>query len=247
VRPNPTLVGQFARSMPPEYLRSFDWTAVSEHAGIALGRRPGFPALGACRTSRLPGIALCVVTDDRPGLLAAICAVFVEERLNIAAAEAYTRLTAPGQREAVDIFWVDRLDHAHPHEPLTDDELKQLEDRLAERLRDTTARSPSPLPQRATLRPETGRETIVRFVESAAGMLSAIEVEADDHTGMLFVLSHALSEEKVQIVSSRIRTEAGRAYDRFDVKELDDRPISSKRRLTLQVAILQAVHDAFAQ
>ena len=89
------------------------------------------------------------------------------------------------------------------------------------------------------------RETRVRFLEDREGMLNMLEVETDDRTGMLLVLSRTLFEQNVQIVSSQVRTEAGRVRDRFEVTELDDSPISPNRRLSLQVAILSAVQQTF--
>ena len=62
---------------------------------------------------------------------------------------------------------------------------------------------------------------------------------------MLLVLSRALYEQHVQIVSSLVRTKADRIHDRFEVTELDDSAISPERRLSLQVAILNAVQETF--
>jgi UTP:GlnB (protein PII) uridylyltransferase len=194
----------------------------------------------------LPGTTLCVVADDRPGLLATISAALVNERLDVTGAEAYTRKTANGHREAVDIFWVQRLDVDDPRRPLSVDDLRHLEttlDSLLEGGGTTSVRFPTQPPQ---ARP-AARETVVRFIENRGGVLTTLEVETDDRTGMLLVLSRALYEQSVQIVSSQVRTEAGRVRDRFEVTELDDVPIKPERRLVLQVAILNAVQEAFGR
>ncbi len=196
--------------------------------------------MGPCSAPRLPGTALCVIADDRPGLLATISAAFVKENLDIIAAEAYTRNLSSHQREALDIFWVQRLGVDDPRKPLTVGDMKRLEDTLAsmldEQLQPVNRQSSTPPPK-----PAGAIEANVRFVEGKEGQLSWLEVLTDDRAGLLLTLSRALFEQKVQIVSSHVRTEAGKVRDKFAITELNDAPISSERRLQVQVAVLTAI------
>jgi [protein-PII] uridylyltransferase len=242
---NPAYTKAFAESLPKAYAKSFDWAAIAEHGDVAARRKPGHVGIGSCYAPRLPGTALCVVADDRPGLLATISAAFVSERLDVIGAEAYTRKTTDGRREAVDIFWVQRLTEGDPRRPLTVDELRHLEATLDACILDNLSPKNVRLP---TLPPPSrvgATETVVRFIEDREGMLGTLEVETDDRAGMLLVLSRALFDQQVQIVSSQVRTEAGRVRDRFEVTELDDQPIRPDRRLLLQVAVMSAVQAAF--
>lgn len=245
MRHNPSATKAFAESLPASYRSSFDWAAISEHASISQRRSPGRPAIGAFYASRLPGHALCIIADDRPGLLATISAALVGERLDVIAAEAYTRRLPNDGREAVDIFWVKPLASPGEAQPLSPELLAQLEaslDRLlTEHYEPGSARIPTQRPQADA----TIVETTVRFIEDRQGTLSTLEVEASDRTGLLLVLTRALYEQKLQIVSSSIRTEGGRVRDRFEITELDESPIRPERRLLVQVAVLDAVQRSF--
>lgn len=244
MRHNPAQVKAFAESLPSSYRAGFDWAAIAEHAAISQRRRTGQPGVGTCFAPRLPGHALCVIADDRPGLLATISAALMGERLDVIAAEAYTRRISDVHREAVDIFWVRPLDRPDPERPLTPERLTHLEatlgQLLAEHYNPASTRIPTQPPPRGDL-----VETIVRFIENRGGMLSTLEVETNDRVGLLLVLASALYEQKVQIVSSSVRTESGRVKDRFDITELDDSPIQPDRRLLVQVAVLTAVQQTF--
>jgi len=240
VRPSPLKLQHFAETLPDAYRASFSWPTIREHATLSAERAPGRPTVGTCAAPRFPGTALCVIADDRPGLLATISAAFVRENLDIIAAEAYTRILPNHQREALDIFWAQRLGADDPRKPLTLGDLKRLEDTLASMLddqlqphsRQTTAPPP---------RPAGSVEANVRFVEDKEGQLSWLEVVTDDRAGLLLTLSRALFEQKVQIVSSHVRTDSGKVRDKFVITELNDDPINNERRLQVQVAVLQAI------
>jgi [protein-PII] uridylyltransferase len=240
VRPSPLYLQQFAETLPDAYRKSFSWPTIREHATLGATRTPGKPAVGACSAPRLPGTALCVIADDRPGLLATISAAFVREHLDIIAAEAYTRNLAKHAREALDIFWVQRLGGEDPRKPLSLGDMKRLEDMLASMLDDQlqpmSRQSTSPPPKLVGV-----IEANVRFVEDKDGQLSWLEVVTDDRAGLLLTLSRVLFEQKVQIVSSHVRTDAGKVRDKFAITELNDDPIGKERRLEVQVAVLSAI------
>jgi [protein-PII] uridylyltransferase len=240
VRPSPLHLQQFAETLPDSYRASFSWPTIREHTALSESRVPGKPAVGPCSAPRLPGTALCVVADDRPGLLATISAAFVKEQLDIIAAEAFTRTLPNRHREALDIFWVQRMDADDPRRPLSAGDIKRLEQTLSQMLDDQL----QPFNRSSTqppARPGGATEANVRFVEDKEGQLSWLEVETGDRAGLLLTLSRALFEQKVQIVSSHVRTDAGKVRDKFEITELNDDPISSERRLQVQVAVLSAI------
>lgn len=247
MRHNPAQAKAFAETLPASYRSGFDWAAVAEQAALSHRRRPGQPAVGTCYAARFPGTALCVIADDRPGLLATISAALISERLDVIAAEAYTRRITDQQREAVDIFWVHRVDVSDPDRPLSEELLTHLESTLSRLL----AEHYDPKDTRIPTQPPPARgafsETIVRFIEDKSGTLTTLEVETSDRTGLLLVLARALHEQRVQIVSSTVRTEKGRVKDRFEVTELDDSPIAPERRLLVQMAVLDAVQGTFGR
>ena len=81
----------------------------------------------------------------------------------------------------------------------------------------------------------------MRFLEASDGSFSTLEVETGDRSGLLLALAQALFNQRVQIVSSQVKTTGTRVYDRFSIVELDGSPISPSRRLEIQVAVLTAV------
>jgi [protein-PII] uridylyltransferase len=228
----------FPRSLPESYRRNFDAPAMAAHFAIAESRGAALVAIGAFPSNR-SGTALCVVADDRPGLLATISAALVLSRLDVIEAEAYTRRQPGKPDEALDVFWV-RHDppelRAAPVGPEHIEQLKStVEGLLAGKLDrtrvDSTRRIATP----------SAVETVVRFIEGSDGSFTTLEVETGDRSGLLLALSQALFGQRVQIIGSQVKTTGTRVFDRFSIVELDGSPINATRRLEIQVAVLSAV------
>jgi [protein-PII] uridylyltransferase len=237
--PSENFLRSFAASLPESYRANFDQAAIAAHARIARERESAPANIGAFFSNRVPGAAICVVADDRPGLLATISAALVLCGLDVIEAEAYTR-RIPGQHdEAVDIFWVRHENPSDHRLRLAHEEIVQLcqtligliEGRLERKKADASSRGSTP----------AAKETVVRFIEGEDGSFGTLEVETFDRSGLLLSLSQALFAQRVQIVGSQVKTRGGRVYDRFHIVELDNKPISPARRLEIQVAILSAI------
>ena len=228
-------LAEFVASMPPIYHESHDREAVEAHARVSAERGSRTANVGVYPAE--DGVqSICMVAEDRPGVLACMSAALVSERLDVVDAEVYTRRTAAERAEAVDIFWV-RLDKTDER-PLTATDADKLRETLCAllegRLDARDIGGVSPLSR--------GAETVVRFVEGADRALT-LEVETDDQSGLLLVLSRALFEARVQIAESEVRTLGGRVYDRFLICEFNGTPISPSRRLEIQVAVLSAIQQ----
>jgi UTP:GlnB (protein PII) uridylyltransferase len=227
-------LADFADSMPAVYHEGHDRAAVNEHARVWAERGPRSANVGVFPSDDGRQATVCMVADDRPGVLACMSAALVSERLDVIDAEAHTRRTSMERPEAVDIFWVRRLDG--DERPLTASDADTLRETLCAliegRIDARDIGGVSPL--------RRGGETVVRFVEGADKSLT-LEVETDDQSGLLLVLSRALFEASVQIAESEVRTLGGRVYDRFLICEFNGNPISPSRRLEIQVAVLSAI------
>jgi [protein-PII] uridylyltransferase len=231
----------FAASMPERYRESFDAVAIAHHAAI-VGRRGRSPAhLEIC--GRLPeGIAIvCVVADDRPGLLSRIAASLVIHSMDILSAQAYTRVSAAGTGEAVDFLWLRRIGAGGP--PLSELEC----DRIADVLRAlvTGERSMDTEVSGARAAPRQAFATRIAMSDTDKGEL-LMTIEASDRPGLLLAITRSLFRAGVQIVASEATTESGRVVDRFTIVEIDGSPVSEKRRRALQTDVLAAV-DAVAR
>jgi [protein-PII] uridylyltransferase len=230
----------FRASLPDSYRRNFDARASDAHFALSSERGERLACIGTFPSPR-PGTALCVTAEDRPGLLATISAALVLCHLDVIEAEAYTRRRPGYADEAVDVFWVRHDPQEKRGEPISPEDVQSLETTLIgllegkldrNRLADPTSRRPST---------PGSVETVVRFIEDREGSFATLEVETGDRSGLLLSLAQALFNQRVQIVSSQVKTNGSRVFDRFSIVELDGSPISAGRRLEIQVAVLTAV------
>jgi [protein-PII] uridylyltransferase len=240
VPPSEDFLRSFAASLPESYRNNFDSSAVAAHARVARERESAPANIGAFFSNRVPGAAICVVADDRPGLLATISAALVLCGLDVIEAEAYTRRIPGKHDEAVDIFWVRHEDPADHRLRLSHEEIVQLCQTLIGLIEGKLDRRKPDAASRAAATP-AAKETVVRFIEGEDGTFATLEVETFDRSGLLLSLSQALFAQRVQIVGSQVKTRGGRVFDRFHIVELDNKPISPSRRLEIQVAILSAI------
>lgn len=236
---------EFASSLPESYRRNFDGRAMAAHFAIAEARGDELVSVGCFPSSR-PGTALCVVAEDRPGLLATISASLVLARLDVIEAEAYTRRRPDFTDEAVDIFWVRHDPPELRKEPIGPEHVAQLKSTLAGLLEGKLDRSRIGEPSRPTQTP-SAVETVVRFIEGSDGSFATLEVETGDRSGLLLALSQALFNQRVQIIASQVKTTGTRVFDRFSIVEFDGSPINTTRRLEIQVAVLSAVDPIIGQ
>lgn len=245
-QPSAEFVREFAKSMGASYRGKHHEGEIAEHAGVAF-RRGKDPVRVELVTRRQPETSmLCVVADDRPGLLALISAAFVLADLDIADAAAYTRRTPGGRLEAVDLFEVRDVDPTavartarNDRSGLSPAKVEEVEQTLLSLLQGERSTSEARAYASASVPRET--ETTVRFLENADGQLATLEVETDDRSGLLLALADALFKQKVQIIGSEVRTLGTRVSDRFHIVEIDERPIAPDRRLQIQLAVMSAL------
>jgi [protein-PII] uridylyltransferase len=186
----------------------------------------------------LPGrvLCVCVVADDRPGLLARVSAALVAHEIDVVRAYGYTRKGRHSAAEAVGFLWLRRL-CAGELDTLAPHEVDALGDMIEALVRDDTTLEPAPPPP-----PRTGA-THVRFERDANGGM-ALTVEATDRPGLLLAVTQTLYRASLQIVAVRATSERGRAVDRFEIVEHDGSAVGADRVLTLQIAVLSAIDGA---
>lgn len=220
----------FAESLPPAYRERFGPAEIAAHAHIFYRRGQGEVSAGIFPWAEPAVTAICVVVEDRPGLLALISRSLTECGFEVEAAEAYCLDGNP--RVAVDFFWL-----RDPGGRVVAKDVEAFTEILTEVL---SGRRPD-VPVVFGVIPPGQRDTTVRFIEQSDGALSVLEVETADRSGLLWAIARALYAEDVQIVGSKIRTVGGRVQDQFSLAELDGGPIGNERRLKIQVAVLSAL------
>ena len=235
--PSERFLREFARSMPARYHELFDDGAMREHAAIAFRRGGAAAHVDIWRDHGEGVFALCIVTDDRAGLLSLISAALVVHDLDVVAAQAYCRPIRGGVSEVVDFFWVRRS----PGDPFTDDpDVASIGDVLGALVQGTTTVDDVAARAARARRTRAAGGTRVRFEDGKDEKdgLAVLVIEAWDRPGLLLAMTRSLFEQRVQIMRSEIRTIEGRALNRFELAEFDGRPLGRERRLQVQAEVL---------
>ncbi len=232
-------------SLPERYLLANRPESIVQHA-LAVGARGSRPVLVVPVPSRHPEAAeLCIVAEDRPGLLESIAAALTANRLEVLSAEVYSH-PVEAEREALDLFWVRDRDGG------TEGVLEVLP-RLERDLEDVCSgrvtasellriRTGSLSPWRE--RPSPDVPTEILFDNRASLRHTIVEVYAKDRRGLLHRLAHALYELRLSITLSKINTEGARVADVFYVSELDgSKVLPGARHQQIHDALLRAVNE----
>jgi [protein-PII] uridylyltransferase len=234
----------FYASMPERYREVFDMNEAREHAAIVARR--GTQPLHVEVWRRLPkgGVILCIVADDRLGLLSFISASLVAQGMDILGAQAYTRVAANDHpAEAVDFLTVARAGAPHSLPlPVLKADVTRITETLAQlvtgetTIADVVRRLPpaKPVPK--------GASTRIRFDDGDGVGLTVLTVETFDRPGLLLVITQALSRAGVQIIASEADTQpTGAVVDRFTIVESDGTPIGNEKRGRVQMELLVAI------
>ena len=236
----------FLASMPERYLLSNAPEAICAHARVALDReRERRPVHAALVPSRHPEVSeLCIVAADAPGLLARIAAAITASRLEVLGAQVYSRPTAGGPSEAVDLFWVrDARGNA--------DGVAQTMPRLVRDLENVCAgavtgddllreRIGTASPWRERPSPAVLSEVVLD--DRASPRHTVVEIFAKDRPGLLYSVARAMHELGLGIALSKINTEGTKVADVFYVTELDGSKVAPGPRFkAIREALLAAV------
>lgn len=236
--PSPEGVTAFAASMPLGYRVLFDPRTVRRHAAIVARRGGRMAHAEVWSVLHDPGSALCVVADDRAGLLSAIAAVLVFHRIDVITALVFSRNVDDATREAVDLFWVRRAD-ASDRAPIDAAEAASIGELVSALLAGTVAvEHIAPHPSEP---PPAGSLPIVVRFDGEEGNVSILRVEAPDRPGILFSITRELFAQRTQIVRSLVRTAEGRAFNRFELTELSGGALGPERRDQIAGAVLAAL------
>ncbi|HEX4446325.1 MAG TPA: hypothetical protein VH044_06310, partial [Polyangiaceae bacterium] len=188
---------------------------------------------------------LCVVGDDRPGLLSFISASLVIHRIDIVSAQAYTRRLSGGGGEAFDLLWLRRDGAADDAKRLTEADVAQIAGLIMQLLTGEVSIEAAVQRARSARTVPPGATTRVTFDEDADEGLVVLTVESFDRPGLLLAITLALFRANVQIIASDAGTRSGRVVDRFSICETDGTPIRRNRRGIVQIEVLGAI-DALA-
>jgi len=235
----------FLAAMPDAYREAFGDVA-GEHAAIAERRGDRNAHLERWRTLEDGTSVLCVVADDRAGLLSTICRVFVAHELDIVSAEVHCRKRVGLTPEAFDVFWLRHRQGAE--EPLADELLETLASDVDAAV---THRSNSTLPPGVDGHARDYGSAPPPRVYFNSNSLRYGEyvliVEALDCPGLLLAITLALHQAAIEITSSSVLTEGRIARDSFVLAGPGAQPLSSARLAGIRQAVIEAVRKRLVE
>lgn len=231
-------MSRFADYMPAVYGRLYRAAEIAEHAAIA--DRRGDRLVHAEMWQSAKGPLLCLVAEDRPGLLAFVTDALLAQGMAIQSARAFCRELGKERFEAVDFLELRALDGPPEIAAQLDADglaafAEVLSDVIAEDLQHRTSVS-------GVSRSDTPPTTRVYFErEMLAEGHYLLVVDAPDSTGLLHAVSSALHAKGMRITACEIRTLAGRATDRFEVESSNGKKLGDSELCDVQLAVLGAL------
>ena len=185
------------------------------------------------------GPILCVVAEDRPGLLALVTDALLVQGAAIQSARAFCREFGQRPAEAVDFLGLRKV--GHPDDvsaQLDSDGLQAFTKSLNELIAKDTAERAAPGAHSA----RTGPTTRVYFErQSLADGTYLLVIDTPDSDGLLHAVSSALHAKGMRIMACEIRTVEGRAHDRFEVEPNPPRQLKDSELCDVQFAVLDAL------
>lgn len=237
---------RFAATMPAAYRDAFEDDDVEVHAAIVARRGARSCWVEAWR--EMPGrtLALCVVADDQPGLVSRISAALAGASLDVVDAHAYCRTLEDGRVEAVDFFWVRRVDDRGEPVPLRAPEIDQLDTAIVALVTGRLSIDEAARPRTLPPPPAEAASVRVRFDRDPREGAVLLTVHAPDRPGLLLALTQVLFRADVQIVGLRATSDRGAARDFFQLTELDGSSLSEARMRELQPLVFEAIASTLA-
>lgn len=234
-------------SMPASYALAFSLAEIEQHTEIVARRRDRPVHVERSGTFADRTTVVCVVADDRAGLLSLICQVLVALHLEVVSAQIYSRVAPNGAEEAVDFFWV-RARSDHQSRLITPAEVAALERKLGEALTShATALDVSPrLGSQPTLDPIPAPRAFFDPAEQREGR-HLLVVESRDFPGLLMTITKTLHEANFDVVASEVVTQGWLARDRFLLKDLTRAAPTAERLKLARAAVLEAVRSALSR
>jgi [protein-PII] uridylyltransferase len=251
---DPAFLEEYMDTMPERYLLSNMPKEIAAHAEVAF-RGKLSTVTAAIVPSRHPDVAelcvvvgdksrepgLCVVTTDRPGLLAAITAAISANGFEVHAAQIHSRALPEGGVQAVDLFFIrgqvaggEGVEQALPK--LESDLRRVLGGEVTPR--ELAKRRSS---SRWSERPSPTVTTEVVIDNRASSRYTVIEVLTKDRPGVLFALAEALHTLGATIAIAKINTEGTKVVDVFYVTTAEGTKLDIARAEETRQGLLAAL------
>lgn len=230
----------FLHALPRRYVVANVSEDIASHARLASAGH-GKPAHIEVINRDDPYVEICVVANDRPGLLALIAASLAASRVRVVGAQVYSWFAPEGEGRALDMFWIaggSSAEDAIAMVPRVERDLSALVRGEAE----ASSLVPSAPPSRWGERPSPAVPTRVVIDNRASANHTVIEVLARDRIALLFWLAHTIERAGLTIALAKINTEGTRVADVFYVCDENGSKVSDSDRIeVLRRQLISAV------
>ncbi len=232
---------EYVQQVPDRYLLASSAEAVVAHARIVRDHLDEPIWVDVVPSNHPEAVELCVVGEDRPGLLALIAAALAASRLEVLAAQVYSRTPSEGPVQVVDLFWVQsRVDGQEGVIGALPKVRRVLRSLVLGETKPTITLGPVSPSRRGT--PKVA--TRVALDHRASRDQTIIEVVTADRPGLLFTVANTLYELGLTIAVAKINTEGARAADVFYVSERGGgKALDPKRSAEVERAVLRALGE----
>jgi UTP:GlnB (protein PII) uridylyltransferase len=229
----------FAATMPAVYGSLYPASDVAEHAAIVSRRGARMVHAELWRSAK--GAVLCVVAEDRPGLLALVTDALLAQGMGIQSARAFCRVLGKDRDEAVDFLELRALGGPDDVSAQLDaDGLQAFVQSLSELIADDMAQPTAPTNGGALREAQPTTRAYFERQSPADGRYLLV-VDAPDSDGLLHAVSAALHAKGMRIMACEIRTVGGRARDRFEVEPNSQRSLSDAELCDVQLSVFDAL------
>jgi len=233
----------FLSSMPPRYLGANNSEWIIRHMQLADQARHLPAQITFVRRSD-PHVEVAVITDDRPGALARICATFSRHKLKVVSAQIYAWTDPDGRRRVLDLFWV----RSGQDPELVIELLPRLNETLTSLVKgeknEMELVSGKRHDARWSMRPSPAVPIQVRIDNNGATRHTILEVITKDRADLLFWISESIYRAGLSIDLAKIHTEGVRVTDVFYVCTDSGTKVDDEQLLDgLKQAITQRLQD----
>jgi [protein-PII] uridylyltransferase len=215
-----SFIEHFLKALPERYLYANEPEAIVQQALFAKSAQER-PASCCVLSTSDPYVELCVVADDRPGLLAMITAAFTHAKLKVFSAQIYSWTGQDGRSRSLDMFWVRSGQEADQVVKLVPTIERDLDLVMSNKVDPVELATGARAQPKWSVRPTPPVETKVNVDNRSASNHTVIEVITRDRRALLFWLSTTIQHAGLSIAFAKINTEGERVADVFYVSDPD--------------------------
>jgi len=245
----PDFVDATLNALPARYAYANSAAGIFKHLAV-IHEAVGKVSLVRELDTSEPYFELCIVADDRPGLLSGIAASLASVKFKVIGAQIYSFQVPGGPKRALDMFWVRAGTESATARRLLPKVEQHLQDIIGGKIEAVDLVRGEKQSMRWNFRHAPAVETEIFIDNRSATRHTVVEVITQDRRDLLFWLSAALHREEITIDLAKINTEGERVADVFYVTNRDGSKLDAEqveraqRRVQSTLAMIEGEGEA---